>query len=86
MRAPHMEFVYRLQVKVGGTVRYSMTKIHGSQISRNVAHIGSGTVKGPHVNGVIVEGSGGDWSQQVIAPKVLDFCFCRAIILLLFHG
>jgi hypothetical protein len=30
MRAPHMEFVYRLQAKMG-PVRYSMAKLHGAR-------------------------------------------------------
>ncbi|PMD37786.1 hypothetical protein L207DRAFT_532041 [Hyaloscypha variabilis F] len=65
MRAPHVEFVYRLQAKMG-PVRYSMTKLHASQISRNVAHVSSGTMKGPKISGNITERSGADWSQQVV--------------------
>jgi hypothetical protein len=65
MRAPHLEFVYRLQAMMG-PVRYSITKVHASQISRNVVHVSGGTVKGPTIRGTIVEGSGADWSQQVV--------------------
>jgi hypothetical protein len=65
MRAPHVEFVYRLQAEMG-PVCYSMTKLHGSQISRNVAHISGRTVKGPNINRNIVEQSGADWSQKVV--------------------
>ena len=31
-----------------------------------MAHVSGGTVKGPTIRGTIVEGSGADWSQQVV--------------------
>lgn len=70
MRAPHLEFVYRLVAKMHPDAKYLMSNIQGTGLSRAVAHIQSGTVRGPRVNGIVVENSGADWAQQVHSKKV----------------
>jgi len=69
MRAPHLDFVYRLVAEMHPTSKYLIPNIQGTGISRNVLHIKSGTVKGPRINGVVVENSGADWAKRVHSKK-----------------
>lgn len=70
MRAPHLEFVYRLVASMHPTDKYVMSNIQGTGISRAVAHIQDGTVQGPRIKGIVVKNSGADWAQQVHSKKV----------------
>lgn len=70
MRAPHLEFVYRLVAKMHPTDKYEMENIQGTGVTRSVGHIQSGTVKGPGINGVVIENSGADWAQRIHSKKV----------------
>ncbi|KAG4253732.1 hypothetical protein FPRO03_07692 [Fusarium proliferatum] len=70
MRAPGLEFVYRLVAKVHPTNGYDIENIQGTGITRSIAGIESGTVKGPGIEGTLVENSGADWAEQVHSKKV----------------
>ncbi|KAF5694101.1 hypothetical protein FDENT_1405 [Fusarium denticulatum] len=70
MRAPGLEFVYRLVAKMHPTNGYDIENIQGTGITRSIAGIESGTVKGPGIEGTLVENSGADWAEQVHSKKV----------------
>ena len=72
MRAPHLEYVYRLQAVMaeGPHAGYDIKKPNGASTSRSVIHIAGGNVKGPRINGVVVPGSGADWAEELYAEKV----------------
>ncbi|EGU74959.1 hypothetical protein FOXB_14544 [Fusarium oxysporum f. sp. conglutinans Fo5176] len=69
MRAPGLEFVYRLVAKMHPTNGYDIENIQGTGITRSIAGIESGTVKGPGIEGTLVENSGADWAEQVHSKK-----------------
>ncbi|KAG5802391.1 hypothetical protein H9Q71_013024 [Fusarium xylarioides] len=70
MRAPGLEFVYRLVAKMHPTNGYDIENIQGTGITRSIAGIESGTVKGPGIEGTLVENSGADWAEQVHSKKI----------------
>lgn len=70
MRAPSLEFVYRLDAKMHPTDGYDISNVMGTGVSRSIGHIQSGTVKGPGIEGVVVENSGADWAEQIHSKKV----------------
>ncbi|KAF4964246.1 hypothetical protein FSARC_7800 [Fusarium sarcochroum] len=70
MRAPSLEFVYRLVAKMHPTDDYDIENIQGTGVTRSIAHIQSGTVKGPNIEGIVVENSGADWAERVHSEKV----------------
>ncbi|KAF5702088.1 hypothetical protein FGLOB1_9815 [Fusarium globosum] len=49
---------------------YDIENIQGTGITRSIAGIESGTVKGPGIEGTLVENSGADWAEQVNSKKV----------------
>ncbi|KAG4281738.1 hypothetical protein FPRO06_10642 [Fusarium proliferatum] len=49
---------------------YDIENIQGTGITRSIAGIESGTVKGPGIEGTLVENSGADWAEQVHSKKV----------------
>ncbi|KAF5537527.1 hypothetical protein FMEXI_9849 [Fusarium mexicanum] len=69
MRAPGLEFVYRLVAKMHPTNGYDIENVQGTGITRSIAGIESGTVKGPGIEGTLVENSGADWAEQVHSKK-----------------
>ncbi|KAF5675083.1 hypothetical protein FCIRC_7556 [Fusarium circinatum] len=70
MRAPGLEFVYRLVAKMHPTNGYDIENIQGTGITRSIAGIESGTVRGPGIEGTLVENSGADWAEQVHSKKI----------------
>ncbi|KAJ4249787.1 hypothetical protein NW762_012129 [Fusarium torreyae] len=70
MRAPSLEFVYRLVAKMHPTDGYDIENIQGTGVTRSIGHIQSGTVKGPGIEGIVVENSGADWAERVHSEKV----------------
>lgn len=70
MRAPHLEYVYRLVAQMHPVDHYEISNIQGTGISRSIGHIQKGTVKGPRINGVVVENSGADWAQRIHVKNV----------------
>jgi hypothetical protein len=70
MRAPHLEYVYRLVAKMHPTNRYEILQPQGVGISRSIGHIHSGSVKGPKISGTVVENSGADWAERLHADHV----------------
>jgi hypothetical protein len=72
MRAPHMEFVYRMVAEMHPTQTYKVKNVHNTNITRQVMHIAGGTVKGPKINGTLVQDSGADWAQRMDSPKVAN--------------
>jgi hypothetical protein len=70
MRAPHMDFVYRMVAEMHPTQIYKMKNVQGTNITRQVMHIAGGTVRGPRINGTLVKDSGADWAQRMDSPKV----------------
>jgi hypothetical protein len=78
MRAPGLEFVYRLVAKMHPTNGYDIENIQGTGITRSIAAIESGTVKGPGIEGTVVENSGADWAEQVHSKKVAALNTCVA--------
>ncbi|EWY82536.1 hypothetical protein FOYG_14624 [Fusarium oxysporum NRRL 32931] len=70
MRAPGLEFVYRLVAKMHPTNGYDIENIQGTGVTRSIAGIESGTVKGPGIEGTLVENSGADWAEQVHSKKI----------------
>ncbi|KAI5307616.1 hypothetical protein KEM55_007843, partial [Ascosphaera atra] len=71
MRAPHMEFVYRLQAHMieGPGSGYDIPKPNGGGTAWSVANIGGGTVKGPGIDGIVVPHSGADWAEELYCDK-----------------
>lgn len=65
-----MEFVYRLVANMDPANDYDIADIQGTGVTRSVAHIKSGTVKGPGIEGIVVENSGADWAERVHSQKV----------------
>ncbi|RKL42500.1 hypothetical protein BFJ72_g4879 [Fusarium proliferatum] len=49
---------------------YDIENIQGTGITRSIAGIESGTVKGPGIEGTLVENSGADWAEQVHSKKI----------------
>lgn len=74
MRAPHLEFVYRLVARMHPVDKYEMENIQGTGVTRSVGHIQGGEVRGPKINGTVIENSGADWAQRIHCKKV-----CRSI-------
>ena len=72
MRAPHLEYVYRLVADMDPNNRYQIESIQGTGISRAVMHIKTGVVRGPKINGIVVENSGADWAERIHSKKA---CF-----------
>ncbi|KAH8649972.1 hypothetical protein BX600DRAFT_517194 [Xylariales sp. PMI_506] len=70
MRAPSLEFVYRLVAKMHPTNRYEIKNMQGTGITKSVGHIQSGTVRGPKVNGEVVAESGADWASRIHSEKI----------------
>ncbi|KAM0414736.1 hypothetical protein ACHAPT_013427 [Fusarium lateritium] len=70
MRAPSFEFVYRLVAKMHPTDGYDIENIQGTGVSRSIGHIQSGTVRGPGIEGVVVENSGADWAERIHSEKI----------------
>jgi hypothetical protein len=70
MKAPSLEFVYRLVAKMHPTDGYDISNVMGTGVSRSIGHIQSGTVKGPGIEGIVMENSGADWAQQIHSKKV----------------
>ena len=70
MRAPFLEYVYRLVANMDPNNMYQIEKMQGNGISRAVMHIKDGAVRGPKVNGVVVENSGADWAERIHSEKV----------------
>lgn len=70
MRSPHLEFVYRLVAQMHPTDGYDIENVQGTGVSRSIGHIQSGTVRGPGINGIVVENSGADWAERVHSKKV----------------
>ncbi|CAG7566047.1 unnamed protein product [Fusarium equiseti] len=70
MRAPCQEFVYRLVADMHPTKEYDMENIQGTGVSRSVSHIKGGTVKGPGIEGIVVEDSGADWAERIHSNKI----------------
>lgn len=70
MRAPHLEFVYRLVAQMHPTDGYDIENVQGTGVSRSIGHIQAGTVKGPAINGIVVENSGADWAERIHSKKV----------------
>jgi hypothetical protein len=70
MRAPCLEFVYRLVAKMHPTDGYDISNVMGTGVSRSIGHIQSGTVKGREIEGIGVENSGADWAEQIHSKKV----------------
>ncbi|KAF4442957.1 Outer membrane protein, beta-barrel [Fusarium austroafricanum] len=70
MRAPGLEFVYRLVAKMHPTNGYDLENIQGTGVTRSIAHIKSGTVKGPGIEGIVVEDSSADWAEQIHSIKI----------------
>lgn len=73
MRAPHLEYVYRLVAKMHRTAGYEILQPQGVGVSRSIGHIQSGSVKGPKISGVVVENSGADWAERLHADHVSPF-------------
>lgn len=65
-----MEFVYRLVAKMDPANDYDIADIQGTGVTRSVAHIQSGNVQGPGIEGIVVENSGADWAERVHSQKV----------------
>ncbi|KAH6887439.1 hypothetical protein B0T10DRAFT_549481 [Thelonectria olida] len=70
MRVPHLEFVYRLVAKMHPVDNYDIENVQGTGVSRSIGHIQSGTVRGPAINGVVVENSGADWAERIHSKKI----------------
>lgn len=64
MRMPHLEFIYRIVVSMDPTSSL-IPNIHNNGSSRLILPIAGGTVRGPLVNGEIVQNSGSDWAQII---------------------
>lgn len=70
MRAPHLEFVYRLVASMHPTDKYELENLQGTGITRSIGHIHKGTVHGPGIKGEVIENSGADWAQRIHTKKV----------------
>ncbi|KAH7137427.1 hypothetical protein B0J13DRAFT_78017 [Dactylonectria estremocensis] len=70
MRSPNLEFVYRLVAQMHPTDGYDIENVQGTGVTRSIGHIQSGTVRGPSINGVVVENSGADWAERVHSKKI----------------
>ncbi|KAM5354659.1 hypothetical protein ACJ41O_001306 [Fusarium nematophilum] len=73
MRTPSLAFVYRLVAKMHPTNGYDIDNIQGTGVSRSIGHIQSGTVRGPEIEGIVVEDSGADWAERIHSKKVRVF-------------
>ncbi|KAF5004857.1 hypothetical protein FDECE_8639 [Fusarium decemcellulare] len=70
MKAPSLEFVYRLVAKMHPTEDYEIENIQGTGVSRSIGHIQSGTVRGPEIEGIVMENSGADWAERIHSKKI----------------
>ncbi|KAI5292092.1 hypothetical protein KEM52_006631 [Ascosphaera acerosa] len=70
MRAPHLEFVYRLEAEMDESGDYEIPKPNGGGTAWGVAPIAGGTVKGPGINAIVVPNSGADWAEELFCDKV----------------
>lgn len=70
MKAPSLEFVYRLVAKMHPTDEYDIDNVQGTGVTRSISHIQSGVVRGPGIEGIVVENSGADWAERVHSKKV----------------
>lgn len=68
-RPPHLEFVYRLRVHMD-PMNIDVGAPHGAGFSRMVMNIKGGTLRGPGLEGTIVEHGGADWGTAVEGSKV----------------
>ncbi|KAK2035600.1 hypothetical protein LX32DRAFT_633353 [Colletotrichum zoysiae] len=68
MRMPHLDFVYRIVCDMDPS-SYEISNVDSSSITRLVLPILGGSVKGPRIQGKIVERSGADWLQRTHAQK-----------------
>ncbi|KAH7369571.1 hypothetical protein BKA65DRAFT_470827 [Rhexocercosporidium sp. MPI-PUGE-AT-0058] len=72
MRAPYLEYVYRLQavMESGPRAGYDIKKPYGGSTTRSVMNVVGGLVKGPGINGIVVPSSGADWAEELYCDKV----------------
>ena len=82
MRAPCQEFVYRLVADMHPTKEYDIDNIQGTGVTRSVSHIKGGTVKGPGIEGIVVEDSGADWAERIHSNRVSRRYYSNEIALL----
>ncbi|KAK2011932.1 hypothetical protein LZ32DRAFT_692217 [Colletotrichum eremochloae] len=68
MRMPHLNFVYRIVCDMDPN-SYEIPNVDSSGITRHVLPILGGSVKGPRIQGKIVERSGADWLQRIHPEK-----------------
>ncbi|KAF6802548.1 hypothetical protein CSOJ01_11511 [Colletotrichum sojae] len=69
MRTPHLDLVYRIICDIDPAVS-EIRKAGGTGATRLVLPILKGVVRGPRIEGEIVERSGADWAEQVRPGKV----------------
>ncbi|PNS19642.1 hypothetical protein CAC42_7486 [Sphaceloma murrayae] len=62
MKVPYLEFIYRMSADMAEETQPVGPPFNGKQ-SRIILPIQGGTVKGPGLNGVILNMSGADWGQ-----------------------
>ncbi|KAK2061729.1 hypothetical protein LY76DRAFT_614159 [Colletotrichum caudatum] len=68
-RMPHLDFVYRIVCNMGPSFS-EISNVDSSSITRIVLPILGGSVKGPRIQGKIVERSGADWLHRSHAQKI----------------
>ncbi|KAF0318177.1 hypothetical protein GQ607_014545 [Colletotrichum asianum] len=71
MRMPHLDFIYRIVCDMDPSVS-EIRNVDNTGTTRLVLPILSGSVKGPRIEGKIVERSGADWAEQVSPGKVFS--------------
>lgn len=69
MRMPHLDFIYRIVCDMDSNIS-EIHNVDKTDITRVVLPILSGSVKGPRIEGKIVERSGADWAERVGVDKV----------------
>ncbi|WYZ43291.1 hypothetical protein EsH8_VI_000990 [Colletotrichum jinshuiense] len=76
MRMPHLDFIYRIVCDMDSNIS-EIHNVDKTDITRVVLPILSGSVKGPRIEGKIVERSGADWAERVGVDKVFTRLHAR---------
>ncbi|OLN87604.1 UPF0311 protein-like protein 2 [Colletotrichum chlorophyti] len=69
MRMPHLDFIYRIVCDMDPGVS-EIRNVDNTGVARLVLPILGGSVKGPRIEGKIVERSGADWAERLNPDKV----------------
>ncbi|CCF35300.1 hypothetical protein CH063_01279 [Colletotrichum higginsianum] len=69
MRRPHLDFVYRIVCDMDPGIS-EIPNVDNTSVTRVVLPIWGGSVRGPRIQGKIVERSGADWLERIHPDKV----------------